>query len=273
MKEITESRELREIQLEILKYVDRFCKQHKIEYFLCAGTLIGAIRHKGYIPWDDDIDICMKREQYEAFFKAFNSFDNGEYKAVELCIDPNYYCTFGKVYNDKTSLREETESDFEIGVNIDIFPLDSLPQYSLMTKVDLLRIRVLQRIRSLKTIKPNMRRSRAKNLLLKVGSFILKPFSVKNLMMKEIKIATKYNSKSDSPRYLLDCDMLRYGLTKIYKYSDFDKSAEAEFEGCNFPVPTGYDNALRCIYGDYMTLPPEEKRIAHHSFKAYWKDR
>lgn len=273
MKEITESRELREIQLGILNYVDLFCKQHHIQYFLCAGTLIGAIRHKGYIPWDDDIDICMKRDQYEAFFKAFNSCDNGEYKAVELSLDPNYYCTFGKVYNNNTSLREETESNYEIGVNIDIFPLDSLPKYSLMTKVDLLRIRALQRIRSLKTIKPSGHRARAKNLLLKVGSCIFKPFSVKTLMLKEIKISTKHNSKSDPSQYLLDCDMLRYGLTKIYKYSDFDKSVEAEFEGYTFPVPIGYDNALRCIYGDYMTLPPEEKRIAHHSFKAYWKDR
>ena len=125
MKRIDTS-EMKLIEMSILNEIDRFCKERGITYFLFVGTLLGAVRHKGFIPWDDDIDICMKREDYEKFFHDFNINRDDCLFAVNYKNDDEYYLASGKVIDTRTLLIEEKDAA-PIGVYVDVFPMDRLP--------------------------------------------------------------------------------------------------------------------------------------------------
>lgn len=120
--------EHKKIQLSILRDIDVFCQKNQIKYFLAFGTLLGAIRHKGFIPWDDDIDIAMPRPDYNKFILSFNGMvDNLKVLAPEIDLD--YYAPYANVYDTRTVLEEKGTSHlkFEIGVKIDVFPIDGVP--------------------------------------------------------------------------------------------------------------------------------------------------
>lgn len=127
MKKDISVEELKMIQLKILDSIDDFCKKNGIQYFLFSGTLIGAVRHKGYIPWDDDVDICMKRKDYDRFFSEFNQQRRDTLKAISAEIEKNYYLASGKVIDTATVIEEENNCAMPIGVYVDIFPMDNLP--------------------------------------------------------------------------------------------------------------------------------------------------
>ena len=150
MKQITDIHELRQLQMGILDHVHAFCEANGLTYFLSSGMLIGAVRHGGYIPWDDDIDIYMPRCDYERFLQIYSD-PSGVYRAIDPQRDPKYYYTFAKVIDQRTLMLEKEVKGYEIGVYIDIFPLDfscNIQEWrrSLMEKqtgsLDLLGIRV-----------------------------------------------------------------------------------------------------------------------------------
>jgi lipopolysaccharide cholinephosphotransferase len=115
---------VKEIQLNLLERLQTYCDEHKVNYFLTGGTCIGAIRHQGFIPWDDDIDISMMREDYERFIREFNA--SSKDVRCHSCIDSSSYpFPFSKIADDKTLIREDTDDlDFEIGIHVDLFPID-----------------------------------------------------------------------------------------------------------------------------------------------------
>ena len=123
MRKIEDIQELRQIQMGILDDVHRFCEAHGLRYFLSSGTLIGAVRHKGYIPWDDDIDIYMPRKDYEEFLQTYTS-DSGHYRAINPQTEQHYYYTFAKVVDSRTRMVEKETEGYEIGVYMDSFPVD-----------------------------------------------------------------------------------------------------------------------------------------------------
>jgi len=123
MRKIEDINELRQIQMGILDHVHQFCEAHGLRYFLSSGTLIGAVRHQGYIPWDDDIDIYMPREDYEQFLQSYHD-DNGVYRAINPTTESHYYYTFAKVVDQRTRMVETETQGYEIGVYMDIFPVD-----------------------------------------------------------------------------------------------------------------------------------------------------
>ena len=123
MKKIEDIQELRQIQMGILDEVHQFCEQHGLRYFLSSGTLIGAVRHRGYIPWDDDIDIYMPRQDYEQFLLTYTDA-KGIYRAINPATEPHYYYTFAKVVDQRTRMVEKETEGYEIGVYLDIFPVD-----------------------------------------------------------------------------------------------------------------------------------------------------
>ena len=124
MKRVTPE-ELKTIQLDLLQKTADFCEQNGLRYFLCGGTLLGAIRHKGYIPWDDDIDIAMPRPDYDRFCMTFNQ-PNSVYRVKSLFTHPNYICAFAKVYDNRTLLKELHYKGIHFGVYIDILPVDGV---------------------------------------------------------------------------------------------------------------------------------------------------
>lgn len=266
--------ELKNEQLRILTEIDRFCKENGIQYFLFAGTLLGAVRHKGYIPWDDDIDICMKRDDYERFFSTFNNLYVGNLKAICFENDTNYYSVAGKVINCDTVYIEKTNFKYSIGVYVDIFPLDKLP----INKSDIIKLnRKLLFFRYAllaKYIVVDKKRNIFKNLLLSVGNILLKPISTQYLLKKITSLSKSFNYLEDFEcGYIADIGIFSYGMNELFSKNDFDNFALLEFEGKYFPVPINYREVLSNMYGDYMKLPSIENQISHHDFKAYWKDK
>lgn len=254
--------EIRSIQLEILKKVSEYCDDNNIRYSLAYGTLIGAIRHKGYIPWDDDIDIVMPRPDYERFIKSFNMFTS-EYTVHSTEIDSNFLYPFAKVSYDKSILIEDVEVKYDMGINIDIFPMDGVPsiENSYMKKQNFYK-----NLADFKNVKIRSDRSIFKNIILILGKVFLSWLSLKKINDKMIENSKRYSF--DNEEYCCNIST-GYLQDKAIPKRYIEEYMDCVFENEKFKVSKFYDEWLRSYYGDYMKLPPNEKQITHHKYKAY----
>lgn len=259
MREVT-SDELKAIQLGILDVVHNYCEKNGIHYWLDSGTLLGSIRHKGYIPWDDDIDLGMLRPDYEKFMKHFNR-DNERYQFFSNENDPMFLYPFGKVLDTSTIL---CEAGSELSINIDIFVFDNVPDDEAEAQ-KLFKIRDCYRqLHELRIsgVDPHCRG--IKRCILQVLNVLLKTLPKNFFIKRMVKLCKKYNNASTK----------RVGDISGFSNMACDRIAvehriDGEFEGKYYKIPQGYDAWLRNFYGDYMQLPPEEARVSHHTFKAY----
>ena len=265
MRELTID-EIKIIQLNILKSVHTFCSMRKIKYFLAYGTLLGAVRHEGYIPWDDDIDICMMREDYDRFIHEFRS-DTYKIYATETVSD----CVFpyAKIYDKDTKIKELTNLPIDdLGINIDLFPVEKIPKDEKKINRLFMKIKFLKILLGLKSITVSNSRSWYKNLILIIGYIVLKPISYLYIVKRIQTAAQSYNNN-------LACELCGqlvlsvYGKNELVPKDVFDKTITLNFEGYNFSCPFYYDILLRSLYGDYMKLPPIDEQVTHHSFCAY----
>lgn len=268
MKKI-ELEELKQIELQILIELDRICRENKITYYLDGGTLIGAVRHKGFIPWDDDIDVCMPRCDYEKFKIIIR--DNYKYKLLDE-DEPDYYYSFGKLVDNRTVLIEHDSiyHPRNLGVNIDIFPLDGMPEDSYELDKHYDDIQLQKKILILCGSKGVKFR---KNILLWWKDFALW-WPNRKLNMDELKYkfrctVQKYDFNNSS---MIISGGSVYGRKDIIPKKFFRGTTELEFGGHSFYTMSGYDGYLTHYYNDYMQLPPIEKQKSHHHFTAYWKE-
>jgi len=260
--------ELKTFQVEMLKKVADYCDSNNLTYFLAFGTLLGAVRHKGYIPWDDDIDIIMPRRDYSFFLEHFNGqIPNLFVIAPEIV--PEYYATYANVYDNRTLLIEESVShgNMELGVKIDIFPLDFVPSeeklYDELWKRS--RSDVHRLIIKNKKLSFYHGMERVKVAIKKLQySFD----NTRNIQERHLKLLNDERYKSDGP--LMDIVAITFRKFALPQDCYFP-IRKLSFEGYEFNVPQDYDKVLSRIYGDYMKLPPEEARIAKHCFNAFWK--
>ena len=271
MKEIT-SEEQKEILIEMLKYVDEICRKNNINYFLSGGTLLGAIRHKGFIPWDDDVDIYVPYQEYRKLIdimkqdskcNVHNPYDNED-----------YYYFFTKITDKRTILIENNFKRIkDMGVFLDIFPIYHLPnsdeEYSdLFKKMKKLEKQYFRFYGFEKYYyNKNKIRSIAKSIVF-FPQFLFKRKYIKNknllldLIEKNDAIQTNFIGNSISPstyRHRFNAEV-------------FNNKIEVEFERMKVYAPAGYEEYLTKCYGDYMQLPPESQRNTEHHFKAYWKE-
>lgn len=260
--------ELRNIQIEILQYVDNFCRKNDINYWIDAGTLLGAIRHKGYIPWDDDIDIGMLRQDYEKFVDLFCR-DESRYQCCTIERTPNHYYGFAKIYDTKTVLYEpDKKSGRKMSIFIDLFVYDNVVDSPLIVK-KMYKKRDQAMTWYRRRIEPDLvTGSGIKRLFGTVLRYCLQPIPVSFFRKQVIKNMEKYKDEETGYVGNFSGSMQKVVCSKKI----FDSFIDVEFEGEKYMAPVGYDEWLKAFFGDYMQLPPEEKRVSHHSFEAYIED-
>jgi lipopolysaccharide cholinephosphotransferase len=259
MRKIEDIHELRQIQIGILDEVHRFCESHNLCYFLSSGTLIGAVRHKGYIPWDDDIDIYMPRKDYEEFLATYHD-QTGRFKSINPYQESNYYYTFAKVVDLRTKMIETETEGYEIGVYMDIFPVDYVTD-DLQERKRVFKLKkLLYKIRRCKISNANPLRSRLAYWCYK--SLPVSAHYVFRLIQRLIVLGKPTRTV---------CNMTEAGpkIKGCFPAEDIASSVDIEFEGKLYKTMVGYKDYLERTYGDYMTLPPVEQRVTHQ-FEAYW---
>lgn len=267
-KRIESLEEIKKIQVDVLRAFHQFCTEKGINYSLAYGTLLGAIRHKGYIPWDDDIDICMLRADYEKLENLFPENYQDAYGFYTLNRNLKWNRSYGKFFNTKTVEVESSNDNVGIGVSIDIFPIDDVPDTDTSFKKVWRRNRLLIKARTLKAIVWSKERSFLKNLIVAISHFILLPFPLRFLAQSTDCISRYQNNKGfHHVFHSCDNDNPKNSLPK----SIFNQYVDVPFEGDVFKAMAGYDTYLRECYGDYMELPPIEKRVSTHTFNVYWK--
>ncbi|MCI8824627.1 MAG: LicD family protein [Lachnospiraceae bacterium] len=265
-------RKLQLTELEMLKDIDRFCKEYQIEYFIAYGTALGAVRHGGFIPWDDDIDICMKRTEYNKFLKLAKKNMKEKYDILTIQETPGYISTFAKVSKKGTRFVEETNTNkkYQQGIFIDVFPYDYAPddinQRKKIFKKAWLWVRVCMLCEISNPIIPQNIKGLKRTIAItgcKAVHLFLKiiRFDKKKAYHHYLEYATMYNKKGGEI-YLSDYEDISPERTTLLE-TDIFPTKTIQFEDYEFPIPNNIDAHLKKVYGDYMTLPPIEQRHNH----------
>lgn len=259
MIELTSSQleKLHKTELEISEEIDRICKKHKIKYFMAGGTLLGAVRHHGFIPWDDDMDIYMYRSEYEKFCAACEKeLDTARFFWQTQDTDSNYRWTYGKMRRkDTLYIRDGQEHlKFFQGIFVDVLPFDKRAEnlwlWSIQERFCIIWRRILWSPVGAHTAEKKMLR-----FWYKILSIIPRDWAYSAYK----KAAIHYN-KSNSKKYY------SFNVSWKYPYKDgideewIKETVDLPFEDCVYPAPKNYQAYLRFFYDDYMKLPPEEKR-------------
>lgn len=272
--ELNESQleQLRLVELDIFQDVDRICRTNGIKYSLASGSLIGAVRHGGFIPWDDDIDLMMERKQYEKFLKIADSKLSKKFYVVDYKKSKNYGFPFAKVMAYNTIMREKNLGDREIpdGVFIDIFPIDYSPK---IKYEKLLQYHIAQKIKGQLLCRSGyyFKQSFIKRLFYKIKGKILLCIPKKFLIDLYEYNACVYNSHEKTTEVVSLCRNcgVKNATGKVACFNDY---LDLSFEGINAMVIAGYNEWLTCEYGDYMQLPPKSEQIPHHFVNVFSVD-
>ncbi len=265
MKELT-IQEIKDVQLELLKSLDAFCTEHHISYSLAYGTLIGAVRHQGYIPWDDDIDVFLLRSDYDQLIQYF--LDTAQYGFASLESDVRWNRPYAKFYDKRTLCVELASNNTGIGLGIDVFPVDQIPEDVAERNAYRRKLFMLRNVYLLKSLAWSKNRALIRNILAALGHVILAPFSYRFLAQCISRYSQKYNQRDNC---LLSDNTSGYPEAAPYMKTSFAKMVRMPFEDTTAMVAQGYDDILTKDFGDYMKLPPVEKQVSHHSINVYWK--
>lgn len=277
-----DERTLRRVQnniLTIAEEIKRVCEENGINYFLVGGTLIGAVRHGGFIPWDDDLDIGMVRSDYEKFVALAPQKLSKEFMLQTWDTDEEYFNAFAKVRMNGTVFREmnDTKKRTNQGFFVDVFPYDNLPDNMTQRKRFSRRIMMYRYIMQMKGgLRPWKNKTKLiDKIIVYISRFPFKMLALimcrKRMILKYTKLMNKYNDEVTS------CVCQESGGARFGKYPilrEYISSFQSlEFENTSFMCPSEYDKFLRGIYGDYMKLPPkEEQRSTHGIVEIHFRE-
>ena len=262
--------ELREIQLNsfvVLKKIKEICENNNIKYFLTYGTLLGAIRHNGFIPWDDDIDVMMPREDYERFIeycikneKKLFPFILHHYKT-----NKNYIYPIARFSDNRYEVSYTNAKDYGLGLFVDIYPLDGIDHRNTKFK------KVMKLRKYIICLAGYSNFIKSKNILktiLKYPLYLLvQMINLNKYIEKTDKLSQKYGYENSK---YVDCVGWELSDKRILR-KDVENLELHVFESDYFLIPSSYDKLLKIFYNDYMKLPSKEGRIGHHFYKVYKK--
>ena len=260
-RECMQLNEIKAVAYRTLSVLKEFCQSHGLKYYLSNGTLLGAVKYKGFIPWDDDIDVFMPREDYDRLIAIYA--DSEQYKLFSRERNSKYKFSFAKLCDMTTSkIETNIDSGVSLGIDIDIFPLDSCSAHILHAGVQK-RLAIYQLGCILSKFVSSKGKPLHKRLVIegcRLLGFDFFCHRLERLVKKEISLGSEY----------MGCLMWPiYGKREIIPAEVFSDTVEVEFEGEKFPAPIGYDTYLRSLYGTYENDPPLDQQKTHHKYTAY----
>lgn len=269
-------RKLQNIELEILEELDRICTKYSIPYFLDSGTALGAVRHQGFIPWDDDIDIGMMRDDYEKFLRIALTELDQHYFLQTLETDPQCPCLFAKIRKNGTTYQENNKAGMRMhmGIWIDIFPFDYISSDPNEQKRVITKAKKYRNLFMLKKI-PHLSAGEGhrsaqyylKAMIRKIAHICLQLFPDRYFKKKIQELIDSGKNQKD----YVTC--LFYGKPIVWRTNGIVPTGRIIFEGKEFSSVHDSDYYLKTQYGDYMQLPPKEKRFGHRPlFVDYGED-
>ena len=264
-----EKNEIKEIQLGILDYVDEICKKNDIPYFLSYGTMLGAVRHKGMIPWDDDIDISLYRKDYERLLKAIEEDNHPVYRVLSYDTSSWYFHNFAAILDTSTVIEDNVKyKRHDTSLFIDVFPIDQFSDLSIVDKsYKYVALRQLAYIKKERAVHGD---SKLKDFLRLCTWYPLRLVNPR-YFYKKIDQLVK-NSVIENPAYEGAVGVGKEKMKEVFPAGTFEELILTEFEGRMLPIPKNYDAFLTQMYGDYMTPPSKEMQEWYsHSIKAYRK--
>ena len=261
--------EVQEIELRLLDSFDEICRKKGFRYSLGGGSLLGAIRHKGFIPWDDDIDVMMPRPDYEQFLAYCRSYELG-FKLFEGSRNDSYYSLFAKLSDMNTLIIDKImNTEVDIGVNIDVFPIDGLGNsYSEALKT--FRSTTIEREILNASQWDHFERSRTHGILLEPVRLVM--YGIGKICNRKTlyeRIESKLLSVPFDTSSYAGCVCGSYREKEIMRQEVFTSYETVTFEKKEYSIISAFHEYLTAHYGNYMELPPENKRVTHHTYRAY----
>lgn len=275
MKSKVSLREIQELEFEILKYFVKICNEEKLKYFLVGGTLLGAVRHKGFIPWDDDIDIAMPRPDYMKLIKILSRREDNKIVGIDSMYlgskNPNIIL---RLYDKRVNLKfKEFSVENSIGVWIDIHPIDGVPENKYLRKLLFFKEKILLICFNASFTKLGSQR---RNKILTYGQYILTPIYFIFKLIGHQYFAKKLEKNSQKYKFeessLVAVICGRAGEKETMNKDEYMKKEKLLFEGQYFSVPGCYDRYLTCLYCDYMKEPKDKEKESRHKIEVEWKE-
>lgn len=273
IKDALNIEEVQQVALGVLSNIHQICEKQGLRYMLAYGTLIGSIRHKGFIPWDDDIDILMPRPDFDKLVNYYNTHDTGPFKLMNIDNSEGYPYFNTRICDSRTYIDVANESPYGMGVFVDVCAMDGLGNnkknaIKIMSKSK--KLCSLMFLATRKKFHKGLTKGIIK-LILKVPAFFLAHFLGRDYFVRQMNNLL-INCDYDNSEYVGCLVWSTYKPEKeVLRKEWIEATVKTDFENKSFFISSYYDDILTQLYGDYMKLPPKKERIYHHLYKAYIK--
>lgn len=262
-------KEIKNCQLEMLDFINDICKKNNITYFLSYGSLLGAVRHKGMIPWDDDIDISLYREEYIKLINAINKSNHPKYKILDYYNSDWYFHNFSALIDISTVIKDNVKyKKHDTSIFVDIFPIDTFDDLSIIDKA--YKYVALRQLCYVKREHATYGDSKLKDFIRIICWYALRLLNPRYFYKKIDTLVS--NARNKHGKYEAAIGISKDKMKEVFPSGTLREIIHVDFEGRSLPIPKNYDIFLSQFYGDYMTPPSKEiQEWYSHSIEAYKK--